>query len=125
MSKEADSNANIGIAGGDIVNMEGANAAGSVNIETNGEGTVVNLEVFSIDEEKKSGTSNSTAEITNMDSQNGMSSIEIRDEKQNMLGEDIEDKKEEKEGKIAIKSSNGEDDDEIELTVEKQGVNVA
>ncbi len=125
MSKQADSNANIGIAGGDIVNMEGANAAGSVNIETNGEGTVVNLEAFSVDEEKKSGTNNSTAEITNMDSQNGMASIEIRDEKQNMLGEDIEDKKEEKEGKIAIKSSNGEDDDEIELTVEKQGVNVA
>lgn len=126
MSKQADSMANIGIAGSDIVNMEGANAAGSVNIETNGEGTVVNLEVFSIDEEKKSGTNNSTAEITNMDSQNGMASIEIRDEKQNMFGEDIEDKKDEKEGKIAIKSSNGEeDDDEIELTVEKQGVNVA
>lgn len=125
MSKQADSNANIGIAGGDIVNMEGANAAGSVNIETNGEGTVVNLEVFSIDEEKKSGTNNSTAEITNMDSQNGMASIEIRDEKQNIIGEDVRDKKEEKEGQIAIESSNGENEDEIELTVEKQGVNVA
>lgn len=124
MSKQADSNANIGIAGGDIVNMEGANAAGSVNIETNGEGTVVNLEVFSIDGEKQSETNNSTAEITNMDSQNGMASIEIRDEKQNIIGEDVRDKKDEKEGEIAIKSSNGKDD-EIELTVEKQGVNVA
>ena len=95
MSKEADRNANIGIAGGDIVNMEGANAAGSVNIETNGEGTVVNLEVFAIDGEK-----------------------------QNIIGEGVRDKKDEKEGEIAIKSSNGEDD-EIELTVEKQGVNVA
>lgn len=125
MSKQADSNANIGIAGGDIVNMEGANAAGSVNIETNGEGTVVNLEVFSIDGEKQSETNNSTAEITNMDSPNGMASIEIRDEKQNIIGEDVRDKKEEKEGQIAIESSNGENEDEIELTVEKQGVNVA
>jgi hypothetical protein len=58
-----------------------------------------------------------------MDSQNGMASIEIRDEKQNIIDEDVRDKKDEKEGKIAIKSSNGED--EIELTVEKQGVNVA
>ena len=54
-------------------------------------------------------------------------SIAITNEKQNIIGEEVEDKEEEqeKEGEIAIKSSNGEDDDEIELTVEKQGVNVA
>ncbi|WP_303669655.1 filamentous hemagglutinin N-terminal domain-containing protein [Selenomonas ruminantium] len=150
MSKQADSNANIGIAGGDIVNMEGANAAGSVNVETTGDGTVVNLEVFSIGGDKQSGDNNSAAEITNTadktysldldnstegeiaikntnDTTGTLSSIAITDGKQNILGEEAEDKKEEqeKEGTIAIKSSNGEDDDEIELTVEKQGVNVA
>ncbi|SEA22667.1 filamentous hemagglutinin N-terminal domain-containing protein [Selenomonas ruminantium] len=150
MSKQTDSNANIGIAGGDIVNMEGANAAGSVNVETTGDGTVVNLEVFSIGGDKQSGDNNSAAEITNTadktysldldnptegeiaikntnDTTGTLSSIAITDGKQNILGEEAEDKKDEqeKEGTIAIKSSNGEDDDEIELTVEKQGVNVA
>ena len=150
MSKQADGNANIGIAGGDIVNMEGANAAGSVNVETTGDGTVVNLEVFSIGGDKQSGDNNSAAEITNTadktysldldnstegeiaikntnDTTGTLSSIAITDGKQNILGEEAEDKKEEqeKEGTIAIKSSNGEDDDEIELTVEKDGVNVA
>jgi hypothetical protein len=117
--------ANIGIAGGEIVNMEGADAAGMANIEVSGDGTTVNLEVYSIQDKDSSGLGNSAAEITNADSRTGLASIEITDEKHDILGEENEDKihKEKKEGKIAIKSS--DDDDEIELTVEKQGVNVA
>lgn len=120
--------ANIGIAGGDIVNMEGADAAGMANIEVSGDGTTVNLEVYSIQDKDVSGSGNSAAEITNADSRTGLASIEITDEKHDILGEENKDKIEEekKEGKIAIKSSNGEDDDdEIDLTVEKEGVNVA
>lgn len=140
MSKQADSNANIGIAGSEIVNMDGANAAGSVSIESTGEGTVVNLEVFSIDGDTQTGDNNAAAEITNAadktnslevdnttDTAGTSGSIAITNEKQNIIGEELEDKEEEqeKEGEIAIKSSNGEDEDEIELTVEDEGVNVA
>ena len=140
MSKQADSNANIGIAGSEIVNMDGANAAGSVSIESTGEGTVVNLEVFSIDGDTQNGDNNAAAEITNAadktnslevdnttDTAGTSGSIAITNEKQNIIGEELEDKEEEqeKEGEIAIKSSNGEDEDEIELTVEDEGVNVA
>lgn len=152
MSKQAEKMANIGIAGGDIVNMEGANAASNANISVSGDGTTVNLEVYSINGEEQSEANTSVAEITNTDSRTGTASIEnadnaeaanvvekadtvngglaqieLKDEKQDVLSEDVKDKseEEEKEGEIAIKSSNGEDDDEIELTVEKEGVNVA
>ncbi len=88
----------IGIAGGDIVNMEGADAASNANIAVSGDGTTVNLEVQSI-----------TNEMRNVLDENSEAKIE----------------KSEKEGKISIKSSDGQENDEIELTIEKEGVNVA
>ena len=42
----------IGIAGGDIVNMEGADAASNANIAVSGDGTTVNLEVYSVKDEE-------------------------------------------------------------------------
>ncbi|SFB11534.1 filamentous hemagglutinin N-terminal domain-containing protein [Selenomonas ruminantium] len=133
----------IGIAGDDIVNMEGANAASNANIAVSGDGTTVNLEVYAVKDEDQSQANNAVAEITATDSKTGTASIEmvdnaeavnggvakieLLDEKSNLLGEENEDKveKEEKEGKIAIKSNDGQDEDEIELTIEKEGVNVA
>ncbi|WP_197019392.1 filamentous hemagglutinin N-terminal domain-containing protein [Selenomonas sp. FC4001] len=88
----------IGIAGGDIVNMEGADAASNASIAVSGDGTTVNLEVQSI-----------TDEMRNILDENSEAKIE----------------KSEKEGKISIKSSDGQENDEIELTIEKEGVNVA
>lgn len=88
----------IGIAGGDIVNMEGADAASNASIAVSGDGTTVNLEVQSI-----------TDEMWNILDENSEAKIE----------------KSEKEGKISIKSSDGQENDEIELTIEKEGVNVA
>lgn len=155
--------ADIGIVGGDIVNMEGVDAAGSANIAVSGTGTTVNLEVFSVGGENNdkagaaeitnggsndsigtitskdgtiniSNTDSDTVELGDITSINGTGStdsagaaaIEITGEKQNIL-EENEDKaeKQEKEGEIAIKSSDGDNDDEIELTVEDNGVNVA
>lgn len=145
----------IGIVGGDIVNMDGAEAAGSANIEVSGNGTTVNLEVFSIEDENASAGRNAVAEITSTDGRQGsasienvenrdagesistvettgannnsVASIEITDKKQDILEEEAKDKTEEqdKEGEIAIKSSDGEHEDEIELKVEEDGVNIA
>ena len=138
--------ANIGIVGGDIVNLEGADAASMANIEVDGDGSIVNLQVFDLTGADRSGSDNSTvqiagndstnltadedsqtgiAEITNMDTA-GTSSIQIVDESGNVL-EEREDKaeKQEKEGEIAIESPGSQNDDEIELTVEGEGVNVA
>ena len=120
---------NIGIAGGDIVNMEGADAASVANIEVSGDGTTVNLEIFSIGGDAQSADKNAAAEITNAAdvANTGVnSSIAITSDGQNLL-EEIKDKQkeQEKEGEIAIKSSDGQSEDEIELTVEGKGVNVA
>lgn len=109
MSNRDKGASNIGIVGGDIVNMEGVDAAGSANIEVSGSGTTVNLEVV---------------DITNADNKQRSAGIEIMEEKKDILGEEAKDKKE-KESEIAIKSSSGAHEDEIELKVESDGVNVA
>jgi len=119
----------IGIAGGDIVNMEGADAAGIANIELTGDGSTVNLEVFALDEvdQNLSNKANSVAEITNTETNaNAVAQIELLDEKR-VITDEEDDKieKQEKEGKIAIKSSNEQNEDEIELDVEGKGVNIA
>ncbi|SDP28661.1 filamentous hemagglutinin family N-terminal domain-containing protein [Selenomonas ruminantium] len=44
--------ANIGIVGGDIVNTEGADAASTADIQVSGDGTVINLEVVSVQKEE-------------------------------------------------------------------------
>lgn len=99
--------ATIGIAGGDIVNMDGADAAGTANIAVDGDGSVVNLEVLSLN------------------SDNSNAAIQIVDENGKIL-EENEDKveKQKKDGEIAIESSD-EQSDEIELKVEGTGVNAA
>ena len=119
--------ANIGIVGGDIVNLEGADAAGVANIEMQDKGAVVNLEVYSLNGEKTSADGNPAAEIVSTDSRNALGSIQIVDESGNVLEEIDQDKaeKQEKEGEIAIQSSDGQSENEIELTVESTGVNVA
>ena len=119
--------ANIGIVGGDIVNLEGADAAGIANIEMQDKGAVVNLEVYSLNGEKTSTDGNPAAEIVSTDSRNALGSIQIVDESGNVLEEIDQDKaeKQEKEGEIAIRSSDGQNENEIELTVESTGVNVA
>ncbi len=119
--------ANIGIVGGDIVNLEGADAAGIANIEMQDKGAVVNLEVYSLNGEKTSTDGNPAAEIVSTDSRNALGSIQIVDESGHVLEEIDQDKaeKEEKEGEIAIRSSDGQNENEIELTVESTGVNVA
>ena len=119
--------ANIGIVGGDIVNLEGADAAGIANIEMQDKGAVVNLEVYSLNGEKTSTDGNPAAEIVSTDSRNALGSIQIVDESGNVLEEIDQDKaeKQEKEGEIAIQSSDGQNENEIELTVESTGVNVA
>ena len=173
--------ANIGIAGGDIVNLDGADAASLANIEVDGDGSIVNLQVFSINGDEQSSGSTSAAEIVSNDkagnssmeivssdgannsameiinSDNAADSsmeivsadgdrqakaeiaaadenvssanragIQIVDEAGNVLEEENEDKaeKEEKEGEIAIESSDSQQD-EIELKVEGTGVNAA
>lgn len=130
--------ANIGIVGGDIVNIEGADAAGSADIAVSGDGTVINLEVVPLQSEDANtntgaaeitgmydvtNTGNSMAEITGTDNMTN-ASAQIDDRK---LENETEDKAEakEKEGEIAIESSDSKDDDEIELKIEKDGVNVA
>lgn len=148
INMESTTLANIGIAGGDIVNMEGADAASIANVEVEGDGSVVNLEVFSLTRDEQSG-SNGAAEITSSgngvnDGSKAVAEIELMDEIQNVdksasaaiqivdesgkvLKEDNEDKteKKEKKGEIAIESSNSQVDDEIELKTEGKGVNVA
>lgn len=146
--------ANIGIVGGDIVNIEGADAAGSADIAVSGDGTVINLEVVPLQSEDANtntgaaeitgmddvtNTGNSMAEITGTDNMTNIgnsaaeimgtdnmtnASAQIDDRK---LENETEDKAEakEKEGEIAIESSDSKDDDEIELKIEKDGVNVA
>ena len=178
---ESTSLANIGIAGGDIVNLDGADAASLANIEVDGDGSIVNLQVFSINGDEQSSGSNSAVEIVSNDkagdssmeivssdgannsameiisSDNAADSsmeivsadgdrqakaeiadadenvssanragIQIVDEAGNVLEEENEDKaeKEEKEGEIAIESSDSQQD-EIELKVEGTGVNAA
>ena len=136
--------ANIGIVGGDIVNLEGADAASLANIEVEGNSSIVNLEVLPINGDKQSTASSSAAEIVSTDSDsnaaaeiistdgnqvrsNSSAAIQIVDESGNVLEESDEDKveKQEKEGEIAIQSADEQNEDEIELTVEGNGVNVA
>lgn len=130
--------ATIGIAGGDIVNLDGADAASTANIEVDSDGSIVNLEVFSIAGEKQSVNGSSVAENVSTDSANNPAmeiqnagsasnaAIQIVDASGNVLEEKKEDKaeKQKKEGEIAIESSNNQAD-EIELKVEREGVNVA
>ncbi|MCR5438401.1 MAG: filamentous hemagglutinin N-terminal domain-containing protein [Selenomonas sp.] len=131
--------ATIGIVGGDIVNLDGADAASTANIELDGNGSIVNLEVFSITGEQQKADDNSGAEIVSTDSEGNLTmeiqntgsvsnaTIQLVDESGNVLEENNEDKAEnqKKEGEIAIESSNNQNDDEIELKVEDEGVNVA
>ena len=106
---------------------EGADAAGIANIEMQDKGAVVNLEVYSLNGEKTSTDGNPAAEIVSTDSRNALGSIQIVDESGNVLEEIDRDKadKQEKDGEIAIRSSDGQNENEIELTVESTGVNVA
>jgi hypothetical protein len=124
--------ANIGISGGDVVNMDGVNAAGQANIEVDGDGSIVNLQVVPLDGAQSADGRNSAAEIVATDENgsvrnNSSASIQIVDESGNVLEEEHEDKaeKQEKEGEIAIESEDGQNEDEIELKVEGEGVNVA
>ena len=110
MSNQNNGVSHIGIVGGEIVNMEGVDAASSANIEVSANGTTVNLEVV---------------DITNADNMQSIAGIEIMDKKEDILGEEAKDKTKEKESEIAIKSSSGDHEDEIELKVESDGVNVA
>ena len=110
MSNQNNGVSHIGIVGGEIVNMEGVDAASSANIEVSANGTTVNLEVV---------------DITNADNRQSIAGIEIMDKKEDILGEEAKDKTKEKESEIAIKSSSGDHEDEIELKVESDGVNVA
>ena len=144
--------ANIGIVGGDIVNIEGADAASTADIQVSGDGTVINLEVLPL-QEGNSASNDGTAEITNTSeitnsvenlntdtdgstaeiSLNGNNSsgdsvaqIQVVDDTQKLedeTGDKAEEK--EKESESAIESSQEQEDDEIELKVEDEGVNVA
>ena len=123
--------ANIGISGGDIVNMDGANAASQANIEMDGDGSIVNLKVMPIDSAQSAEGSNAAAEIVATDEngnvKNSAASIQILDESGNVLEEENEDKveKQKKKGNIAIESEDSQNEDEIELEVKGVGVNVA
>lgn len=136
MDSDNTSLANIGIVGGDIVNLEGADAASLANIEVDGDGSVVNLEVYSVagnsamEITNSDNDRNASAEITNAEGNTSLNTsaaaIQVVDENGNVL-EENEDKveKQEKEGEIAIESADSQNEDEIELKVEAEGVNVA
>lgn len=121
--------ANIGIAGNDIVNVEGADAANIAVIEVDGEASIINLGVRSGQDSSAeiNNTDESTDSINRINSNNdrneSVAQIAILDDLQ-VIEEDETDKAEEKEGEIAIESSES-GDDEIELKVEAAGVNVA
>lgn len=127
MTSQDTSLANIGIVGGDIVNVDGADAANMANIEVTDNGTTVNLEITSLSS-GESGDKQAVAEITSVPAAADNSSAQIQnlDDRQDIL-EQITNKEEEqeKEGEIAIESKSSQNDDEIELTVEGNGVNVA
>lgn len=121
--------ANIGIAGNDIVNVEGADAANTAAIEVDGEASIINLGVRSGQDSSAeiNNTDESTDSINRINSNNdrneSVAQIAILDDLQ-VIEEDETDKTKEKEGEIAIESSDS-GDDEIELKVEATGVNVA
>ena len=127
MTSQDTSLANIGIVGGDIVNVDGTDAANMANIEVTDNGTTVNLEITSLSS-GESGDKQAVAEITSVPAAADNSSAQIQnlDDRQDIL-EQITNKEEEqeKEGEIAIESKSSQNDDEIELTVEGNGVNVA
>jgi len=123
--------ANIGISGGDVVNMEGADAASLANIEVDGDGSIVNLQVMPVDGEQSADGRSSAAEIVAADEtgnvHNSSASIQIVDDSGNVLEEENEDKaeKQKKKGEIAIEAEDSQNKDEIELEVKGVGVNVA
>ena len=123
--------ANIGISGGDVVNMEGADAASLANIEVDGDGSIVNLQVMPVDGEQSADGRSSAAEIVAADEtgnvHNSSASIQIVDDSGNVLEKENEDKveKQKKKGNIAIESEDSQNEDEIELEVKGVGVNVA
>ena len=121
--------ANIGIAGGDIVNVDGADAAGVASIEVTDNGTTVNLEVTYRSETGAAGDKQAVAEITDMPAATDNSSAQIQnlDGRQEIV-EQLENKdkdEEKKESEIAIESKSSQNDDEIELKIEGSGVKVA
>ncbi|SHK70603.1 filamentous hemagglutinin family N-terminal domain-containing protein [Selenomonas ruminantium] len=103
--------ADIGIVGGDIVNIEGVDAASSAQVQVSGDGTVINLEVQPLQAET-SGTSS-------------IAQIQVVDDSRKLEESEDKTEKNDKESEIGIESTNSQDDDEIELKVEDQGVNVA
>ncbi|WP_028129566.1 YDG domain-containing protein [Selenomonas sp. AE3005] len=128
MTSQDTSLANIGIVGGDIVNVDGADAANMANIEVTDNGTTVNLEITSLSS-GESGDKQAVAEITSVPAAADNSSAQIQnlDDRQDIL-EQLENKdkdEEKKDSEIAIESQNNQNDDEIELKIEGSGVKVA
>ena len=117
--------AKIGIVGGDIVNIEGADAAGRAAIEVSEDGTVINLEVLPLQEDdaaQKSGIAEITGTDNITNTNEAAAQIEIVDGSRKLEENEDKAEEEEKEGEIAIENS---DKNEIELKVENEGVNVA
>ena len=128
MTSQDTSLANIGIVGGDIVNVDGADAANMANIEVTDNGTTVNLEITSLSS-GESGDKQAVAEITSVPAATDNSSAQIQnlDGRQEIV-EQLENKdkdEEKKESEIAIESKSSQNDDEIELKIEGSGVKVA
>ena len=86
MTSQDTSLANIGIVGGDIVNVDGADAANMANIEVTDNGTTVNLEITSLSS-GESGDKQAVAEITSVPAAADNSSAQIQnlDDRQDIL----------------------------------------
>ena len=121
---------NISLVGGDIINLEGGDAAGNASISVEDSGTVVNLEILPTNANGEIQENNSTAvaEITGEDVTNvSNGTIEIREENPLKLAEEKEDKTtlKKKESEIAIEGGEGDKKDEMEIKTEGNGVNAA